>query len=290
MILSEGVYEIAEKFMTDPVYVSINFERLDAVAENMNNIKPPTFPFLTDDPDKEHVYKSVLLQLVGGAINYCYWYGRDDVRPGGASSTFMYENLQNAFFDYDLSYGSNIFRYCIDAFIQNLTFKRFPLLEERIKHLEELPPFAEDYVQSILDSDRENLEPHMNNLLAEFPGYASDIFLKRASLFFLQLYRQFGWFAEEMKTLHIPADYQVPKIMNYEGIIKYDTELGYEIDSRRQIPKGSQKECEIRAATVQVAKMIGEDTGWNVAEIDAYFWLRRKEAMNPFHLTITTDY
>ena len=288
MILSNGVYEIAEKFMLNPVYVSINFERLDTIAANMQSIRPPKFPNPTV-PDKEDVYKSVLLELVGGAINYCYWYGRDDVRPGGASSTFMYENLQNAFWDYEPAYQSN-FKSCINNFIQNLTFKRFPLLEERINHLKQLEYFAEDYVQIILDSDRKDLEPHMNNLLAEFPGYASDIFLKRASLFFLQLYRRFGWFAEAMKTLHIPADYQVPKLMNHEGIIEYDTELGYEIDLRRPIPKGSQKECEIRAATVQVAKMLIENTGWNVAEVDGYFWLRRKEVEGPFHLTITTDY
>ena len=285
MILSEGVYEIAEKFMINPIFVSIDFERLDAVTEYMRSIKPPNFPSIKE----KDIFKTILLELVGGSINYCYWYGRDDVRPGGASSTFMYENLQNSFFDYDLSYPTN-FSYCIDDFIQNLTFKRFPLLEERINHLEQLKPFGEDFVQSILDSDKKNLEPHMNNLLAEFPGYASDIFLKRASLFFLQLYRQFGWFAEEMKTLHIPADYQVPNVMNYEGIIKYDTELSYEIDTRRLIPKGSQKECEIRAATIHVAKMLGENTGRNVAEIDGYFWLRRKEVLNPFHLTITTDY
>lgn len=288
MILSEGVYEIVEKFMTAPMYVSINFERLDYVAAQMKSMDPPKFPFPTV-PDKENVYKSVLLELVGGAINYCYWYGRDDVRPGGASSTLMYENLQNAFWDYEPVYPST-FRSCIDNFIQNLTFKRFPLLEERINHLEQLTPFGEDFIQGICDSERKDLEPHMNNLLAEFPGYASDIFLKRASLFFLQLYRQFGWFAEAMKTLHIPADYQVPKIMNHEGIIEYDTELDYEIATRRPILKGSQKECEIRAATIHVAKILGEKTDWNVAEIDGYFWLRRKEAFNPFHLTITTDY
>ena len=285
MILSDGVYEIAEKFITDPVYVSINFERLDVVAKDMKSIDPPKFPSIQEKDE----FKTVILELVGGAVNYCYWYGRDDVRPGGASSTLMYENLQNAFFDYEPGYPSPM-RYCLDNFIQNLTFKRFPLLEERINHLDQLAPFAEDFVQGICDSDKVDIEPHMNNLLAEFPGYASDIFLKRASLFFLQLHRQFGWFKEAMKTLHIPADYQVPKIMSYQGIIEYDTELGYEIASRRLIPKGSQKECEIRAATVKVAKMLGESTGWNVAEIDGYFWLKRKESFSPFHLTITTDY
>ena len=287
MILSDSVYEIAEKFMTDPIYVSIDFERLNAVAEDMKRIEPPKFP--SSFQDKDDVFKGVLLELVGGAVNYCYWYGRDDVRPGGASSTLMYENLQNAFFNYDPTDSQSIIE-CIKTFIQNLTFARFPLLEERINHLHQLLFTSENYVRSILDSDREDIEPHFNNLISRYPGYASDIFLKRASLFFLQLYRQFGWFKEAMKSLHIPSDYQVPKIMRYQGIIEYDTELEYEIDTKRLIPKGSQKECEIRAATVKVAKMLGESTGWNVAEIDAYFWLRRKESFNPFHLTITTDY
>lgn len=285
MILSQGVYEIADKFMTNPVYVSIDFKRLDLLAEHMHNIKPPTFPSIKQND----IFKTVLLELVGGAVNYCYWYGRDDIRPGGASSTFMYENLQNAFFDYDPAHPTN-FRNCLNNFMQNLTFARFPLLEERIKHLYELLPFAEDYVQGIIESEKDDVEPHLNNLISEFPGYASDIFLKRASLFFIQLYRQFGWFEKSMKSLHIPADYQVPKLMSYEGLIEYDTELSYEIDGRRPIHKGSQKECEIRAATIKVAKMLGESTGWNVAEVDGFFWLRRNEAIHPFHLTITTDY
>jgi len=286
MKLSSGVYEIAEKFLTNPVYVSINFERLDAVAEKMHDITPPKFPSIAE----KNILKSVLLELVGGAINYCYWYGRDDVRPGGASSTFMYENLQNSFFDYDPHIQPSNFRRCIDDFIQNLTFARFPLLEERMRHLYQLLPFAEHYVQIILESDRKDLDPHMNILLEKFPGYASDIFLKRASLFFLQLYRRFGWFEEAMNHIPVPSDYQVPKLMNHEGLIEYDTELQYEIDTRRLIHKGSQKECEIRAATIKVAKMLVESTGWNTAEVDAYFWLRRKESFEPFHLCITTDY
>ena len=149
MILSQSVYEIADKFMTNPVYVSINFEKLDLLSEHMHSIKPPKFPCIKDD----NVFKIALLQLVGGAINYCYWYGRDDIRPGGASSTFMYEILQNSFFDYDPAHPSN-FRNCLNNFMQNLTFARFPLLEERIKHLYELLPFAEDYVQELLKSKK----------------------------------------------------------------------------------------------------------------------------------------
>ena len=285
MKLVENVYEVAESFMKDPTYVSIDYERLAELADQMKIDVPPKFPSI-EEPNK---FKAALFELVGGAINYCYWYGRDDVRPGGASSSFMYEILQNSFFDYAPEYPSN-FRYCMENLMQNLTFARFPLLEERIKHLYELLPFAEDYIEEIYDSDREDLEPLFNKLISEFPGYASDIFLKRASLFFLQLHRKFGWFGKAMNTLHIPADYQVPKIMNNEGVINYDVELSYEIHTRRPILKWSQKECEIRAATILVARYLCEATGWNVAEVDGFFWLRRKEATNPFHLTITTDY
>jgi len=285
MKLVEDVYEIAENFMKNPTYVSIDYERLAALADQMKIDVPQKFPSI----EEKNIFNAVLFELVGGAINYCYWYGRDDVRPGGASSTLMYENLQNAFFDYDVAYPSN-FRHGMETFMQNLTFSRFPLLEERMKHLYELLPFAEDYVEVLVGSNKDDLYPHLEKLVAEFPGYASDIFLKRASLFFLQLHRKFGWFAEAMNTLHIPADYQVPKIMNHEGVIQYDVELSYEIDTRRPIPKWSQKECEIRSATVLVAKYLCESTGWNVAEVDGFFWLRRKEATNPFHLTITTDY
>jgi len=285
MKLAENVYELAENFMKTATYVSINYERLYEVADEMKEIKPPKFPSIKE----KDLHKAVLLELIGGAINYCYWYGRDDVRPGGASSTLMYENLQNAFFDYDPSYSQSIID-CMKTFAQNLTFARFPLLEERINHLHQLMFTSETYVRSICDSDKVDLQPHLNNLISRYPGYASDIFLKRASLFFLQLHRKFGWFAEAMKTLHIPADYQVPKIMNHEGIIDYDVELAYEIASRRPIPKWSQKECEIRSATILVARNLCVTTDWNVAEVDGFFWLRRKEAVSPFHLTITTDY
>jgi len=41
---------------------------------------------------------------------------------------------------------------------------------------------------------------------------------------------------------------------------------------------------------VLACKKLQELTGWNISEIDAWLWLRRKEATLPFHLTITTDY
>jgi hypothetical protein len=123
-----------------------------------------------------------------------------------------------------------------------------------------------------------------------FPGYASDIFLKRAMLFFAQLNRKFGWFEEALKTAPVPADYQVPKMLEHYGILDYDEDLYFAIENEIQIPKGSLAECEIRAGTIISCMLLCRETGWGMPDVDGYFWLRRKEAQNPFHLTVTTDY
>ncbi|MHA1816183.1 MAG: queuosine salvage family protein, partial [Candidatus Heimdallarchaeaceae archaeon] len=239
--------------------------------------------------EEKDIFKSVLVDIVANSINYCYWYGRSDVRPGNSSSTSMYENLSNAFFDYDQS-----FQRCLDAFINLITINRFPLLEQRIKHLQELPKKAEDFAILVVESDKHNEETFdflFDELISLFPGYASDMFLKRASLFFIQLYRRFGWYSDILRKVHIPADYQVPKLFEYFGCIEYSDCLTEKILKNIHIPKWSEEECEIRSATVLTAReLLCNLTDWNVADVDSWFFMRRNGVTRPFHLTITTDY
>jgi len=70
----------------------------------------------------------------------------------------------------------------------------------------------------------------------------------------------------------------------------YSPELYSKIHTSKLIAKGSLMECEIRAATILVAKKLCDITGWNISDIDAWFWLRRRNCDRPFHLTVTTDY
>ena len=282
MNLSKSVFEIAEKFMAKPEFVSINYERLAEVANKMEAAGKPKFPTIENTQ-----LIGAVLELVGNSINYCYWYGKHDIRPGDARSTLMYESVQNAFFDY--TFGVD-FEKCIERLIGILAMQRFPLLEERVQHLRELVPYAEEISLNLYNSDHEDIEPHMASIVSRFPGYGSDIFLKRASLYFLQLYRRYRWFEEALHHLHIPADYQVPRLMDNLGILEYSAELRYEIDSDRLIPKWSQKECEIRAATVLVAKDLCKELKWTVGDVDGYFWLGARGLENSFHLTITSDY
>ena len=288
MNLVESVFETAEKFMDNSTYVDINYSELELLSNDMKLEKPKKFP---KQFDESNLFKTCLLELVGDAINYCYWYGSSYIRPLGASSTKMFELVENAFQNYSAQGGLNSIDKCLDDLIKLLSIERFPLLEERIKHLNELRLNGQRFISTVIKyKDDGNVNYLLNSMVQIFPGYASDIFLKRALLFFGQLNRKFGWFEEDMKVLPIPADYQVPKMLQHQGLLIYDDDLDEAILNEITIPKGSLAECEIRAASIIACRELCRTTGWTMPQVDGYFWLRRKEATNPFHLTVTSDY
>jgi len=281
----ESVFDISEKFMEDPSYVYIDYKKINEVASLMNESSIKKFDPAPHDLTREEIRKECYLQLLGGSINYYYWYGKHNIKPNDCSSGKMFDIINKASWEYDI-YSDKFRDYVQWCYIR----ERFPLLEERIKHLNEVYLYGEDFIDILLNDKKEEIIHLMEYMICLLPGYASDMFLKRASLFFLMLNRKFGWFEKDLHSLHIPADYQVPKMFNYFKCFSYDPILYKKIDRSELIGKGSLMECEIRAATVLVAKKLCKITGWDVSDVDAWFWLRRRKCDRPFHLTVTTDY
>ena len=62
------------------------------------------------------------------------------------------------------------------------------------------------------------------------------------------------------------------------------------INSHTIIPAGSQMEAEIRAACEITCELLALSAGVSMCDVDTYLWLNRKQCMDAFHLTITTDY
>ena len=310
MNLIKGVYDISEEFLnlpgSLPQHVVRDNDKITDLANQMMSDGVVNFYAEEDQEVKEKINPLyiVLRELVASSINYCYWYGNANIRPNGANSGMMYDLVDTAMeaFNTDLSaanlekvnnkYFEAMFNSCINYLIQLLSVSRFPMLEERKRHLLELTEnnngmaFAR-YI--IANNDRDG-EQVLEELVKNFTGFASDIFLKRASLFFIQLYRQLGWFYDLVKVLHVPADYQVPNVLNHYGAFKYSNPLTYKMQEGKLIEKGSLIECQLRAATVLVCKQICSGTGWNIADVDTYLWTKRKLPRKKFHLTITTDY
>jgi hypothetical protein len=176
--------------------------------------------------------------------------------------------------------------------IEQLAIERFPLLEERVKHIKEVGEFGPNFIRALSDNIPDSQgELLFSYLVKRFPGYASDTLLKRASLFFIELYRRFGLFPTLVKKLHVPADYQVPKMLNHFECIKYTAPLGGLINHDVLIPKFSLPEIEIRSATILACDYIVKESNTDISFVDWYFWSRRNECKDKkFHLTVTTDY
>lgn len=279
MNIFESVFDLAEKFMQNPKFVEIDWNAINKVADNISKQQPKKFR----EECSRFNETDVAIQLVGGAINYCYWYGSHDIRSNGSSASKMFEVVSYSSSEFSENFIKNLRK--------NLVVERFPLVEERIKHSSEVLSNINPFLDELRQSDKNGpIDSLASKLVTLYPGYGSDMFLKRASLFFLMLERFFGWFRAATRGLPVAADYQVPKALRAEGCIVYTSDLLNRVMNGVLIPKGSREECEIRAATIITCREIQKLTGWSISDVDGWFWLQRDEYKDPFHLTITTDY
>lgn len=278
----DRVRTMAVDFVGDNMPVSIDEDALNHMAESMTTEGKMLFE---PEPDMNQA-QSVLTELFAGAINYCFWYGKYDFRPMLGGSTTMYDIITDAVHNnFEGTVDSEFMNFIIDRLI----FDRYPLIEERTRHLMEISIGAQEFIMFVLMNRNNDARIVLHELVRRYTGFSSDMFLKRAFLFILQLNRKLNFFSE-IDMIPVPADYQVPKMLEHFGCLKYKTSLSNKIASHSMIPKYSLEEVSIRGATILVCDRLAELTGWNKSEIDSWLWLRRKECTKPFHLTVTTDY
>ncbi len=281
------VFKVSNLFMKDPKFVTISDENTEKVAKTMEEEGKIDFFSKRDKEDYQELdfTNEIKLELLASSINYCYWYGSPNIRPSDSSSTLMYALLADNYSRNNRQINIKM----LDGFVGDMAEARFPLIEERARHLVQTASSWENFVNTI-NGNKTDIGPLIDLMVRTFPGYASDMFLKRASLFFMQLSRKFEWFEETIKDLYIPADYQIPKMLKYFGVLEYNEYLSTKIQTYSLIPSGSLMECEIRAATILSCSKLSSLTGWLPTEVDTWLWLKRKECDAPFHLTITTNY
>lgn len=314
MSIIESVWDLAGQFMTDPKLVRINEERIRETAEQIKewlkeDLRQTSLfwglPRCIKEGDPNKIEKLLLYELIANSVNYCYWYGRSDIRPNEASAVKMYELLDKAFdvAEYNteiakVSFGTKksfFINQVTTQFARNLAIERFPMLEQRIYHLSEITFDTFEWFKSALykpNYHKDTIEDWIKYMVTTFPGYSNDLFLKRAILFIMQLYRRgVGLFTiDEICELPVPADYQVPKMLRYFGCIEYSDVLAFTVDNNLLMAEGCHSECEIRAATIIACKMIADYANCTCEQVDSYLWLRRNECQDPFHLTITSSY
>ena len=310
MNLIDGVWSLSNKFMDKAKLVSFNNEGISKVAEDVVKWKLALYanrastcafwryPKCIDPTDPKAIIKVFLYELIANSVNYCYWYGRHNIRPGGASATMM-ENLLCESFDKleEMKKSATLdsrqeLEIVIRTFIDKLSIARFPLIDERVKHLMELLNRSDllSVIEISVQREDYSVDKWLEYLITSFPGYSKDLFLKRAFLFIMQMYRRCGVFKKEIGRIPVPADYQVPKVLRWLGCIEYRTELAWVVDDDVMIVEGCGVECEIRAFTIIVCKRIADLAGCTCEQVDTYLWNKRKQCDKAFHLCVTSNY
>jgi hypothetical protein len=193
-----------------------------------------------------------------------------------------------------------------------------PLLDERLAIFHEIGGALEKSHQGrfhrFIASSPRKLHAEAGGLLdrltAEFPSFRDESryrgarvrFDKRAQLLLWQLHARFrenGFFAlEDPEKLTIFADYIVPVALRLLGILSYSPELERRIRERNLVPRDSEEEIEIRAASIWACHLLTSaindrrprERGVIEPVIDGRLWTHYHETHWPHHLTITTAY
>jgi len=189
-----------------------------------------------------------------------------------------------------------------------------PLFDARLANAREtgrvlLERYDGQFANAVLAAGRDAVA--LAQLLArDFPSFA-DIadwrglpvpLLKRAQICVADLAISFndqGWGElTALDELTAFADYKLPQLLRYEGVLIYAPALASQIDSYTLLPAGSPPEVEIRAATVWAVELLrralaGRGVVRRASEIDYRLWAESQVALpdeRPYHRTLTIFY
>ncbi len=193
-----------------------------------------------------------------------------------------------------------------------------PMLDERLAIFHEIGDALEKSHQGrfhrFVDSSPTKVQAEegglLDRLIAAFPSFRDESRYrgapvrvdKRAQLLLWQLHARFresGFFAlEDPENLTIFADYIVPVALRLLGILSYSPELERRIQERNLLPRDSEEEVEIRAASIWACHLLTSAINERrprerrVIEpvVDGRLWTHYHETHWPHHLTITTAY
>lgn len=276
----KDVRRLSHEIMNKSRHVKINYNKIKPLKDF--NLCLNKVAISSEERKIDAIKKEIFIN----SINYCFWYGSSDIRPNNSSSSKLHSIMSEST---DKLHEYIPINHVLKQIIRR---NRFPLIEERCNHIDEVYEWVKTINFWNLVTYKNSPEDLFNLMVTETSCFGTDLFLKRAQLVFMSLYRTHHFFEDFVKTMTVPADYQIPKILNQLKLTEYSSSLNKKIKNNELIQKGSLEEVEIRAATIIVCDKLAEIHNASPNDIDwfLFFALRKNYSDIPFHLTITTDY
>lgn len=323
-----NVLESIAPVVLDSQYVSIDRRKIKEIAANYNlRINPCIGHWINHSPlFKDHLTDEQLTAFlfVFNAISFSYWCEKDAEKWAVEHQGHFYSRgtwsmiaalqraLQNGVLILDSNYLLQLETKDLGYILAgNITI---PLLEERASILREVGQnisikyngsflgVVNKKSQSNSDALSDDALSLVDRIVHEFPSF-NDVsvykgrevqFQKRAQLLVSDLSYQFKDKIKNAQRLTACADYILPMVLRYWGILKYVPELARKIDTQQEIQKDSPEEIEIRANTIWAVELIKKELNDKVTSmhVNDFLWLAGDSipASEQYHRTRTTAY
>lgn len=181
---------------------------------------------------------------------------------------------------------------------------RIPLLEERGAILREVGQvITQNYggnFSNFVKKYGTSAQDLVEAIASKFPSFYDSslykgkevLFHKRAQLLVSDINEMTYTKMGDINSLTACADYILPMVLRYIGILKYAPSLASKVDNGRELLQGSPEEVEIRANTLYAVHLIAERISLTSMQVNDRLWLMGKTVPDQhyYHRTRTTAY
>ncbi len=321
-----GVLTGAARVLREASLVQID---LDAVERLAARWADEPWPENTDFPEMHYfdgTARTLNWLLLLDALNFCFWAFPDEARwrvewrgqtldGYNALAASLTRAMEDGLPLYDAAYLAALDEATLAGILRPAPDAApIPLFAERLASAGEvgrvlLERYDGQFTNALEAAERDAVSLAL--LLArDFSSFADVALwndqpipvLKRAQICVADIYTAFGGKGLGALTgldqLTAFADYKLPQLLRYQGVMVYTPELAAQVDSYQEIAAGSPPEVEIRAATVWAVELIrraltGRGVMRSASEIDYRLWSESQAPtpdMRPYHRTRTMYY
>lgn len=300
-------------FVESPKFVHIDFQALDNLSLKVKDRIRAGLP----DRDEEFFsigdyQKDVQVVFLENVVNFCFWAengkekwkvefnGKGD--DGASALRLVFERaIHEGVAILDSEYLSNLTLDETKKIFRPSNGTEIPLIEKRHENLLEagrvlLKKFDGNYSNLIKQSNYDAIliaKTTIENFKSFDDSCRGVNFYKRAQLNAFDI----AQIPAENKitnteSLTAMADYKLPQLLRFMGVLKYSNYLAHRIDNWELIKSGSVEEIEIRSATIWAIELVSQKLGISAGLADrAIWWLSRELNIDQlYHRTYSIYY
>ncbi|XP_038208371.1 queuosine salvage protein [Zerene cesonia] len=280
-------------------------------------------------PTKDHPRAADWVFVVD-ALNFCFW-SKSKEQQWTVDGHTGYCALEAALFraikdGYDITnpeYYSKISREDLSKLFKGDTDAEIPLFQERIDVLHEVGSILlhkyNGTFETCVQEANKSAAKLLHIVVENFPCFRDEAMYKerrvslykRAQILVADLWNFFGgtgWGEfKDIDVITMFADYRVPQVLVYFGVLSYSDELMDKLRNDILLPSGSEEEVEIRGCSIHAVELLKKSLQQKIRDkeesievpnsslIDYFLWCyRRKHAQEmeivPYHKTLGIYY